>query len=124
MFKLAQGASLLICSEMFVVGTSTVSKLLRETMHAINDVLRHEIAWPVGVKFLESQNAFKDLCGLPRVVGAIDGMHIAIWKPRHGATDYYYFKSGGYNLNCQAVVDSEIRFVDLFLGMPGSTNDC
>lgn len=38
-------------------------------------------------------------------------------------TDYFYFKSGGYSLNCQAVVDSDKRFLDLYLGMPGSTND-
>ena len=48
---------------------------------------------------------------------------MAISKPRHGATNTYYFKSGGYTLNCQAVVDSNKRFLDLFLGMPGSTND-
>ena len=45
-------------------------------MHAINEVMRHEIAWLVGLKFLETQNAFKDLYGLPGVVGAIDGTHI------------------------------------------------
>jgi hypothetical protein len=58
---------------MFVVGTCIVSKMLKETVHAIN-----EIASLVGLKFLETQNAFKDLCGLPRVEGAIDEMHIAI----------------------------------------------
>jgi hypothetical protein len=78
-----------MCSEMFLVGTSTVSKMLRETVHAINDVLHHEIAWPAGVKFLETQNTFKDLCGLPRGVGTIDGTYIAIQKPRHRAADYY-----------------------------------
>ena len=51
LFKLAPGASLLICSEMFVVGTSTVSKMLRETVHTINDVLGHEIALLVSIKF-------------------------------------------------------------------------
>ena len=61
---------------MFVVGTCTMSKMLRKTMHAINEVMRHEIAWLVGLKFLETQNAFKDLYGLPGVVGAIDGTHI------------------------------------------------
>jgi hypothetical protein len=43
---------------------------------------------------------------MPGLVGAIDGMHIAISKPTSRAEDYYYFKSGGYSLNCQAVVDS------------------
>jgi hypothetical protein len=56
-------------------------------------------------------------------VGAIDRTHINISKLRYGAKDYYYFKSGGYTLNCQAVVDSNKRFLDLYLGMPGSTND-
>lgn len=50
-------------------------------------------------------------------------MHVSISKPRHVRVDYYYFKSGGYTLNCQAVVDSDKRFIDLFIGMPGSTND-
>ena len=49
--------------------------------------------------------------------------HMSISKPRHGPADYFYFKSGGYTLKCQAVVDSEKRFLDLYLGMPGSTND-
>jgi hypothetical protein len=60
---------------------------------------------------------------MPGLVGAIDGMHVAISKPQFGTEDYYYFKSGGYSLNCQAVVDSQKRFMDLYLGMPGSTND-
>lgn len=50
-------------------------------------------------------------------------MHVSISKPNFVPADYYYFKSGGYTINCQAVVDSEKRFLDLYVGMPGSTND-
>jgi hypothetical protein len=39
LFKLSHGASLFICSEMFAVGKSTVSMMLREVVHAINEVL-------------------------------------------------------------------------------------
>jgi hypothetical protein len=60
---------------------------------------------------------------MPGLVGAIDGMHIAISKPDSRIEYYYYFKSGGYSLNCQAMVDSQKSFIDLYLGMPGSTND-
>lgn len=76
LFKLPQGASFLICSEMFVVGTSTISKMLRETMYAINDVFCHEKAWLAGQKLLKTEHAFKELYSLPGIVGAIDGMHI------------------------------------------------
>jgi len=63
------------------------------------------------------------MCSLPAVIGAIDGMHVAIAKPDYCPADYYYFKSGGYSMNCQAVVDADKRFIDLYIGMPGSTND-
>lgn len=123
LFKLTHGASLIVCSEMFAVGRSTVSIILRDVVNAINDGMREEISWPTGERLRQVQVDFKRLCGLPAVVGAIDGTHIAISKPQNGPADYYYFKSGGYTMNCQAVVDSDKRFLDLFLGMPGSTND-
>ena len=50
-------------------------------------------------------------------------MHVPIAKPKHVPANYFYFKSGGYSLNCQAFVDSEKRFLDLYLDMPGSTNN-
>ena len=63
------------------------------------------------------------MCGLPGIAGAIDGTHIEIAIPRFASSDYYYFKLGGYTINCQAVVDSKKRFLDMYVGMPGSTND-
>jgi hypothetical protein len=57
------------------------------------------------------------------VVGAIDCTYIHIAKLTKGSEDYFYFKSGGYTLNCHAVVDSRKRFLDLYLEMSGSTND-
>jgi hypothetical protein len=53
----------------------------------------------------------------------MERIFFSITKPRHVPSDYYYFKSGGYTLNCQAVVDSHKKFLDLYLEMPGSTND-
>jgi hypothetical protein len=123
LFKLAQGASLTICSELFAVGTSIVSTILYDTVRALNVVLRDEIAWPTGQQLVQIQVEFRELCSLPAVVGAIDCTHIHIAKPAIGPEDYFYFKSGGYSLNCQAVVDNRKRFIDLYLGMPGSTND-
>ena len=123
LFKLTHGASLFICSKMFAMDRSTVSTVLRDVVYAINVTLRSEIAWPSREKLVETELGFYDVYGLPGVLGAIDGTHVSISKPRFGSTDYYYFKSGGYSLNCQAVVESKKQFLDLFLGMPRSTND-
>lgn len=72
---------------------------------------------------MRRMNNFKNLCGLPSVIGAIDSTHFHIWKPAFSLEDYFYFKTNGYTIACQAVVDSERKFLDIFVGMPGSTND-
>jgi hypothetical protein len=123
LFKLAHGASLFVCNEMFVVGMSTCSAILRNTICTINDCLWHEIKWSTRKKLQHIQHNFQQLCGLPANVGAVDGKHIHISKPRFGAEDYYYFKYGGCILNFQLVVGSNKRFLDLYIGMPCSTND-
>ena len=123
LFKLTHSASLFICSEMFAIGRSTVTCILRDVVHAINETLAHVLTWRRGDRLRQTQENFYDLYSLPGVVGAIDGTHISISKPQIVPADYFYFKSGGYTLNCQAIVDSQKRFMDLYLGMPGSTND-
>jgi hypothetical protein len=95
LFKLTHAASLIICSKMFAVGKSTMSLILRDVVHAINDTMREEISWPTGDRLRQSQAEFKRLSGLPAVVGTIDGTHVCIDKPQHGPANYYYFKSGG-----------------------------
>jgi hypothetical protein len=58
LFKLTHGASLFVCSEMFAIGKSTCSAILRETVRAINECLRHEIKWPIGERLQEVQRDF------------------------------------------------------------------
>jgi hypothetical protein len=43
---------------------------------------------------------FREWCGLPGVVGAIDGTYFDIRKPHHSPKDYFNFKSGGYSMQC------------------------
>jgi len=105
------------------VGHSSISMILRDVVHAINVVFRGEISWPQGPRLMKTEVDFRSLCNLPGVCGAIDGTHIAISKPNHGPADYFYFKSGGFTINYQAVVESEKCFFDLFLSMSRSTND-
>ena len=77
-----------------------MSCILRDVVHAINDTLAHELTWPRGDCLRQTQEIFFDLCGLPGVVGAIDGTHISISKPQIVPADYFYFKLGGYTLKC------------------------
>lgn len=123
LFKLTHRATLRICSEMFTIGRSTISLVLREVVQAINIILRSEILWPSREKLLNTEVGFKQLCGLRGIVRAIDGTDISISKSKCASADYFYFKWRGFTLNCQAVVDNNKCFLDLFLGIPSSTND-
>lgn len=124
LYKLAHGATVLTCSELFAIGRATVSQVIREVCEAICAEFGDLISWPRGPKMLAVMEEFRDMCDLPGVQGAIDCTHIHIGKPRGAyAEDYFYYKSGGHSLIAQAVVDSRKRFLDLFVGMPGSTND-
>ena len=78
LLKLAHGANMRLCSELFATGISTVSSVVHDTCRAINIGLRHEIAWRTGTRLLQVQNDFKLMCGLPAIVRAIDGTHISI----------------------------------------------
>ena len=124
LFKLTHGASLFVCSKMFAVGKNMVSLILIDIVFAINKALCQKIAWPSGDYLRQFQVDFFDLCRLPIVNGTINGIHFSICKPRVDVIDYFYFKPNGYTINCQAIVDtSKKRFLDLYLGMPSSTND-
>jgi len=123
LFKLAHSANFTTCNEVFAIGHSTVCKILREVVHAINDTLKCEFGWPSPARQRRNQIQFEEICSLPAVLGAIEGMQIGISKPDHSLADYYYFKSGAYSMNCQAVVDADKRFIDFYIGMLGSTND-
>jgi hypothetical protein len=123
LYKLVHGASLLICSEQFAVEKSTVSGILHDVVYAVNNQFRSKLSFPRGGRLTTVMNKFHKFCGLPGVAGAIDGSHMHIRKPYVGPEDYFYFKTSGYNIQMQAVVDRRKRFLDLAMGMPGSTHD-
>ena len=99
-YKLVHGAPLLIVSEFFAIGLSTVSMVLREVVNAINIIFKNEIKWPSREQATINMAEFKEWCSLPGVIGAIDATHFSISKPAQFSEDYYYFKTNGYSLVC------------------------
>jgi hypothetical protein len=79
-YKLAQGCNFLNCIELFVVGQSTISLVLRKVITTFNVVFKNLISRPYGNKMEMVMQGFKTLCGLPSIQGAIDGTHFSISK--------------------------------------------
>lgn len=62
-------------------------------------------------------------CGdFPKLLGAIEGSHIPILRPRESAADYYNRK-GFYSVTMQAVVEYRGRFMVVNIGWPGKCHD-
>ena len=78
LYKVAQGATILQCNELFAVGKSTIGLVIREVVAAINRVYTHVIHWPRGHEMREVMLEFKKWCGIPFVHSAIDCTHIGI----------------------------------------------
>ncbi|WAR10387.1 HARB1-like protein, partial [Mya arenaria] len=58
----------------------------------------------------EASLGFYTLCGIPRVLGAVDGTLVPIIAP-HDNEEVYVCRKGYHALNIQAVVNSNMRFV-------------
>ena len=68
LLKLAQGASMRLCSKLCAIDTSTIFNVVHDTCRAVNIALHHEFTWPTSTHRGQVQNDFKLLCGLPAVV--------------------------------------------------------
>jgi hypothetical protein len=123
LYKLAQGTNLLVYSEQFAIGRSTIGLVIREVVCAICIVYADEIRWPCGHEMRQVMLEFKKWSGLSSVHGAIDCIHVAISKPRLYPEDYYYYKQGSFTIVTQCVVDCRKQFRDVFVGLLGPVND-
>lgn len=54
--------------------------------------------------------------------GAIDGSHIRIDKPAEDP-DSYINRKQYFSIHVQGTVDHNMKFIDIFIGYPGSVHD-
>ena len=65
---------------------------------------------------------FHDRWNMPHVIGAVDGKHIRITRPRKTGSIYYNYK-GYYSIILFAMVDAQYRFVYVDVGAEGKASD-
>ena len=103
----------------FGVSEFCLLKMMDIVIEGLFDLGNHLISWPKPEKYDDLVHDF-DRIGkyFPNVVGAIDGMHVAI-SPRKGERIPYYNYKGFHSVHLQAICDSNMRFLDVFAGWPG-----
>jgi len=74
-----------------------------------------------GKELVKVMAKFKNFFGIPSFHKTIDITQIHVQKPQ--TIDYFSFKSKGYNMQLQIVVDYHKKIQDIFVEMPHSMND-
>ena len=121
---MATGESFSSLSFQFRVAENTISQILRRVCRAIIDEFMEQF-----MPFPEKEEAWQKISDLyqerwnfPNCVGAIDGKHIAIFKPHKGGSDFYNYK--GFNsIVLMAVVDADYKFIFIDVGCQGKLPD-
>ena len=121
---LATGNSYHSLAFSFKVAPNTISNLVPEVCRAIvveyvAEVL-HTPSTPE--EWREVANGFSSRWNYHHCIGAIDGKHVAIKKPRKSGTVYYNYK-GFYSIVLLGIVDGDYKFLWVNVGAPGSVSD-
>ena len=121
--RLGSGNGQLLIGDLYGVAECTVSKIVREFCKAVRQHLqRIFVQMPSESQFRILAKQFEALHGIPYIVGAIDGSHIAVLAPIVGGEDYYCRKSF-HSAILQGIVDVKCRFWDYEFGWAGSLHD-
>lgn len=107
----------------FRIGSSTAGKIVKETAIALWEEL-HPIYMPVPKKddFERIAENFYDVWNFPHCVGAIDGKHIRITRPKNSGSMFFNYKKY-FSVVLQAVADANYKFVTIDVGGYGKQSD-
>lgn len=108
---------------LFGVSRATVCVCLQEfCREVIKKLMPKFIRLPTASELEAHASYSEERWGLSQCVGAIDGSHIPIVRPKKYSRDYNNRK-GWHSVVLQAVVDGKGQFWDLNVGTPGSVHD-
>lgn len=121
---LATGDSYMSLKYAFRCGHNTISLFIPEVCRAIIQVYQQE-AFP-GVWTEEGWRAvaqgFQERWNMPHCMGALDGKHCSLKKPKNSGSVYYNYK-GFFSIPLLALVDAGYKFLWAELGGFGSMSD-
>lgn len=126
LFWIATGTSRRVVGAVFNVPRNTTKRICDKMLdYTLNTLMKQIIKYPREEELPNIAYKFCNRAGTPifdRAVGAIDGSHIRI-QCQTSLHDQYINRKLNYSIQCQAVCDSNYKFLDICVGYPGSVHD-
>ncbi|XP_040285846.1 protein ALP1-like [Bufo bufo] len=120
---LATGQSLVNLHYAFMIGKSTASDIIRETCSAIWDVLHAVVmSKPNKDEWQKIAHTFYQTCNFPNCVGALDGKHNRVIKPKRSVSRFFNYKKY-FSFVLFVVSDANYCFRYIDVGSYGSSSD-
>lgn len=123
--RLGSGDSLVAIGDSFGIHRSTVSQITWFFVEALEEKGLHHLQWPSTEQEMAGIKAkFETLQGLPNCCGAIDITHIKMMLSSiHLENKVWHDRMENHSMVLQAIVDPEMRFLDVVTGWPGKMTD-
>ncbi|KAL8525610.1 hypothetical protein ACS0TY_015019 [Phlomoides rotata] len=123
--RLGSGNSLILTGDLFGVHHSTVSQVTWRFVEAIEEKRLLHLVWPSTEEELaEVKCKFEKIRGLPNCCGAIDTTHISMQLTSSDQdANYWLDRKEKHSMILQAIVDADMRFLDIVAGWPGKLNE-
>lgn len=122
--RLTTGNTFKTVSELLGCGRSTVVKIVNKFIISLREKAGSFLQWPsTPEQFARVKDGFHNKYGLVNCCGVLDTTHIAMDLPSGEPADIWLDRNHNFSMALQAVVDTELRFLDVCVGYPGSSSD-
>eukprot|EP01018_Ginkgo_biloba_P040496 Gb_15801 [translate_table: standard] len=122
--RLASGMTMITISDLFGCGKSTMIKVVKKFVFSLKKRTGNLILWATDLASLHQiKEGFCFKQGFPNCCGAIDTTHIQMDLPYNESSVDWYDCEHNSSMFVQAIVDSNMQFLDICTGWPRSLND-
>ncbi|KAI5063288.1 hypothetical protein GOP47_0021835 [Adiantum capillus-veneris] len=122
--RLTTGSTFKTVSELLGCGRSTVVKIVNKFVSSVRQRAGHYLQWPsTPEQSTRVKDGFFSRYGLANCCGILDTTHIIMDLPSGEPADIWLDRNHTFSMALQAVVDTELRFLDVCVGYPGSLSD-
>nr|XP_042909557.1 putative nuclease HARBI1 [Parasteatoda tepidariorum] len=103
---------------------ASVSRIFEDFITAMMTLVESFIKFPQGARETSTaKRKFFEKCGIPNIIGVIDGTHIYITKPNQPDWNVFLNRNNKFSMNIQIVCSDEMRLLNVVANWPGGTHD-